>query len=320
MPVLKPNNNSQWIEIANSGTSSILTGDKTHKLIFYGPNETLPAVSTVADRVGTVGAGGHWSLANKGQSGRSGTDEKAADIRATIPTQALISMQRVMDAAGAPLDGTLSSSWAQSVPPGLNFDVGKVGIRVGTPGAAPVAYPAPPPPEVKEEPAPVIPVATATDIMITEIMVDTGNGRLPQWIELTNVSGAEVSLAGWSLEIENDGTDADAIGPRVEIQLSGTLGVGGGTGAGGTMGKSLLLVSREGRSSGNLDGSDRVVDVSSQVGGKGNYKLISDMAFMIALVPPQTTGVLAPTATLPEISMPQQRHGIFRCPRVDGVH
>ena len=42
---LAPNNNSQWIEIANSGTSSILTGDKTHKLIFYGPNETLPAVS-----------------------------------------------------------------------------------------------------------------------------------------------------------------------------------------------------------------------------------------------------------------------------------
>ena len=37
--------------------------------------------------------------------------------------------------------------------------------------------------------------------MITEIMVDTGDGRLPQWIELGNVSGAEVSLAGWSVEI-----------------------------------------------------------------------------------------------------------------------
>ena len=73
-------------------------------------------------------------------------------------------------------------------------------------------------------------------------MVDTGGGRLPQWIELTNVSGAEVSLAGWSIDISNDAADADVVGSSVSIDLSGTLGVGGGEDAGGTMGKSLLLV------------------------------------------------------------------------------
>ena len=289
---LKPNNNSQWIEIANSGSSSILTGDKTHKLIFYGPNETPPAVSTVADRVGTVGAGGYWQIAGKGQNGRSGTEEQPLEGAAVVPTQALISMQRVMGADGTPADGTMSSSWAASTPPGLNFDATKVGIRIGTPGAAPVSYPVAPTPTPEPEPAAVVPVAEADDIMITEIMVDTGNSRLPQWIELTNVSGAEVSLAGWSLQITNSGDDADAVGSSVTIDLMGTLGVGGGMDKGGTLGKSLLLVAWSGRSSSNLDGSDRVVNVSSEVGQRGRYKLISDTAFMIALIPPQKTGVL----------------------------
>ena len=289
---LDPSNNSQWIEVANSGASSVLTGENTHKLIFYGPNETLPAVSSVADRVGTVGAGGHWQISGKGQNGRTGTGEKAADVVAVVPTQALISMQRVMGADGTPADGTLASSWAASTPPGLNFDKTKVGVRVGTPGAAPVAYPVAPTPEPEPEPAAVVPVAEADDIMITEIMVDTDNGRFPQWIELTNVSGAEVSLAGWSVQITNSGADADAVGSSVSIDLMGTLGVGGGMDKGGTLGKSLLLVAWSARSSSNLDGSERVINVSSEVGQRGRYKLISDMAFMIALIPPQKTGVL----------------------------
>ena len=289
---LQPSNNSQWIEIANTGTSSVLTGDKTHKLKFYGPNETLPALSTVADRIGTVGVGGHWELINKGQPGRTGTGEKAADVVAVVPTQALISMQRVMNAAGSPADGTLKGSWVQSEPPGLNFSKSAVGTRIGTPGAAPVSYPVPPKEEKEETPPPETPVAEAEDIMITEIMVDTGNSRLPQWIELTNVSGAKVSLAGWSVQITNSGADADAVGSSVNIDLMGTLGVGGGMDKGGTLGKSLLLVAWSGRSSSNLDGSERVVNVSSEVGQRGRYKLISDTAFMIALIPPQKTGVL----------------------------
>ena len=289
---LSPNNNSQWIEIANPG-DSILTGDGTHTLKFYGPNETPPTQTAddPSDRVGTVGAGGYWGNMLRGQSGRTGTGETAAEQVAVVPTQALVSMHRgAMGADGMPPDGTMASNWTASMAPALNFDTSKVGIRIGTPGAAPVAYPATPPPPAEPTPAPVVPVAGASDIMITEIMFDTGNGRLPQWIELTNTSGAEKSLAGWSVMVANSDADADVIGSNVSINLSGTIGVGGGTGAGGTMGKSMVLAAGTGRS--NLN--KQVMDVSSQLGQKGRYKLISDMAFMISLIPPQTTGILTP--------------------------
>ena len=283
--------NSQYIEIRNTTGADIKMGDGTHKLIFYPAGATLPAASTVKDRVGTVGAGGYWSIAGKGQSGRTGVNEGTADVVAVVPTQALISMQRSISAAGLAADGTMASSWAASVPPGLNFDPNKVGTRVGSPGSAPIAYPTPPaPPTV----APTIPVAGAADIMITEIMVDTGDGRLPQWIELTNVSGAEKSLAGWSLMIENADADADVIGTTVSIDLSGTLGVGGGANAGGTMGKSLLLVGGTARSSDNLSGSARIVDISSEVGQRGRYAFISTMGFEASLIPVQKTGILTP--------------------------
>ena len=91
---LDDNNKSQWIEIQNNSGASILTGDKTHKLMFYGPNETPPAKTAavaatataaavpealpagVVDRVGTIDdKGGYWSLAGKGQSGRTGQGE-----------------------------------------------------------------------------------------------------------------------------------------------------------------------------------------------------------------------------------------------------
>ena len=42
-------------------------------------------------------------------------------------------------------------------------------------------------------------VAEADDLMISEIMVASDDGRLPQWIEIANVSAATVSISGWSL-------------------------------------------------------------------------------------------------------------------------
>ena len=288
--------NSQYIEIRNTG-AQIKMGDGTHKLVFYAAGSTLPDMSVAAnniqDRVGTVGAGGFWSIAGKGQSGRTGIDEGAADVVAVKPTQALISMQRSISAAGVAADGTMESSWAASSPPGLNFDLSKEGTRIGSPGRAPTAYPVAPTPAPEPTPAPVIPVAMADDIHITEIMVDTGNNRLPQWIELTNMSGAEKSLAGWSVEISNSSADADVVGAKVSINLMGTIGVGGGEGAGGTHGQAVLLVAWGGRSSSNLSKlGDRLVNVSGQLNQKGRYTLLSPMGFMIELLPPQTTGVV----------------------------
>ena len=299
--------NSQYIELRNVSGAEIKAGKEAYKLVFYGAGATLPTGDDIQDRVGTVGAGGYWSVAGIGQSGRTGVGEQAADITAVVPTQELVSMQRGYEAAtlvagvasekGTVLigttasvasDGTMMSSWTASEAPGVNFDPNVVGIRIGSPGRAPVSYPATPTPD----PDPT-PVAEANDIAITEIMVDTSNGRLPQWIELTNVSGEEKSLAGWSLIVMNTAADDAAVGSRVTIDLSGTLGVGGGTDAGGTLGKSLLLVAWDGRNSRNLEGNARVVDVSDQVDETGRYTLISETAFMLALMPPQKTSVVA---------------------------
>ncbi len=283
---------SQWIELYNAGAEyKTVDGDNTTYLVFYGPGDVLPAVTTVKDRVGTVDAvNGYWSLAGKGQSGRTAEKIQGKSVDA-VPTVALISMNRVMS-AGTVASGTMASSWMQSVPPSSNFEANRLGTHIGSPGAMPVTFPAPPALEPAPAPAPVVPVAMASDIMISEIMVDTGDGRLPQWIELTNVSRAEKSLAGWSVQITNSEADADVIGSSVRINLSGILGIGGGEDRGGDLGKALLLVGGSARSSSNLAGSDRVVDVSIQLDQKGRYKLISDMGFMIALVPPQDTGVL----------------------------
>ena len=287
--------NSQYVEIRNTSGAEIKMGDGTHKLIFYPAGSTLPDMSVAAnniqDRVGTVGAHGRWVPVNKGQSGRTGVGEAPGDVVAITPTEALVSMQRTADAAsatGLAADGTDPMSWGASSPPGLNFDPNKEGQRVGSPGRAPTTYPTAPTP-----PAPVVtvPAAEADDIMITEIMVDTGDGRLPQWIELTNVSGAEVSLAGWSLMISNAEADADVIGAVVNIDLSGMLGISKHPGNAG-QGQTLLLVAWDARSSNNLADSTRIVDVSSQLDETGRYTFISTMGFMIRLLPPQKTGIL----------------------------
>ena len=310
---LEPNKNSQWIEIRNKSGKELKTGDKNYQLIFYGPNEQVPAKtaavaattttlakpaalpSGVMDRVGTIDDNGvYWSVASTGQGGRSGHGETKADLTAVVPTQELISMYRTTeigtDGLEHPVEGNTAAAWMQSTKPSVNIDGAN---RVGSPGAAPHKGFTPPPVIEEEIVEEEIPVAEATDIVISEVMVDTGSGRLPQWIELNNVSGTEVRLDGWSLMIQNSDADADTVGVSVEIDLSGNmLGVGGGTGMGGTMGKSLLLVAWTGRNSTNLDDNDRVVNVAGQVGERGRYQLISDMAFMIALVPPQMTGVL----------------------------
>ena len=118
--------NSQWIEIKNHSGRSIVTGPNTHRLIFYGANETPPASRAgIADRVGTLNAvGTYWSIAGKGQSGAQ-----------------VISMYR----AGG-LDGTTSAAWRQSTRPALNFDPNRSGNRIGSPGADTLGAPRQTPP------------------------------------------------------------------------------------------------------------------------------------------------------------------------------
>ena len=96
------NSKSQWIELRNSGDGAntldddaATAADEATRLIFYGygqaPAATLNADGTttlpagVKDRVGTIDAkGAVWSLAGKGQSGRTGAGEEALQLAATL--------------------------------------------------------------------------------------------------------------------------------------------------------------------------------------------------------------------------------------------
>ena len=193
-------------------------------------------------------------------------------------------MSRVTDGT----DGTAAASWAASMRPSANIS----GRRVGSPGAAntyvmPTVV-APP----TEPTAPATAVAKAGDLMISEIMVASNDGRLPQWIEIANVSATAVSLSGWSLAVDNDSADADVVGESIEIDL-GDVEIGADQVA--------LVVTKEGRdTSGIGDGegdlrADRIIDVQSQVSpDNARYSLISEMGFMLSLIPPRTGAVRTP--------------------------
>ena len=284
---------SQWIELHNTTGSKIVIAEKAWTLTFYGANEALPT-SGYIDRVGTRDTTNGIFWAPKGSSGRTDVGATtAANPGGIIGTVPLVSMQRAMS-AGTYADGTMSSSWSASVTPATNFVAGAEGQRIGTPGAAPPTLTQPTPPTPPTPPAPVTPSATASDIAITEIMVDTGGGRLPQWIELTNTSSAAVSLRDWSVVI-NNAIDEDVYGGGAPVTVSigdVELGVGEGVGNGDGEGQSVLLVAWATRNSGNFN-AGRVVNLATQLEQTGRYQLLSYNGFRITLVPEQTSPVLA---------------------------
>ena len=290
-----PSSNSQWIEIANTTTSAITVAENKWALWFYQAHET-PAVAytggTLIDRIGTKRSdtGVFWSIIGKGQSGRTGVDPGGGDVVAIAPMQPLISMYRV-GTAGRPTDGTLPTSWMASQGPSVNFRLGIEGTRVATPGSLPIVRPVAPAPPT---PTPKVPVAEVSDIMITEIMVATNSGRLPQWIELTYVGTGEVSLDGWKMVI-NNAIDADVIGggAAITVSLSGaTLDVSKHTGNTGK-GQSVLVVAWEAlQHSANIRAA-RVIQLTTQLNQTRRYQLLSYKGFRITLVPPQTGAIPA---------------------------
>ena len=267
--------NAQYIELHNPGTTAIGI-DSREWVIAVG---SAPTGFTVIDTVGNNPASGYWSV-----PGNGGVTVAAPATPTVID---LVSMSRV--AGGT--DGTAAASWAASILPSANL----IGRRVGTPGAANAyAMPAAEPEPETEPEAPAAAVAKSGDLMISEIMVASNDGRLPQWIEIANVSATAVSVSGWSLEVENDSADADVVGAGDTIVIDlGDVEIGEDQVA--------LVVTKEGRdTSGIGDGegdlrADRIIDVQSDVSpDNARYSLISEMGFMISLIPPQTGAVRKP--------------------------
>ena len=261
---------AQYIELHNPGTTA-LGLDSKEWVISVGE---APAGFTAIDTVSNNPATGYWEV--PGSDGVSKIEANAGFFSLVD----IVSMSRI----GA--DGTAAASWAESMRPSANIG----GRRVGTPGAANLyVMPAAITDPTTEPTTPAAPAAEADDIMISEVMVASNDGRLPQWIELANVSGAAVSLSGWSLVIDNDSADDDVVGGSVEIDL-GDVEIGADQVA--------LVVSKEsarnsgvGDSDGDLR-ADRIIDVQSDVSpDNARYSLISEMGFMISLMPPQTGAV-----------------------------
>ncbi|MCG9131441.1 lamin tail domain-containing protein [Candidatus Poribacteria bacterium] len=267
---------SQWIELHNT-TSSVIGIDKNEwVLAFHGPSGGNSALGTVIDTVGNVpgGIANYWS-----QPGNSGVSV-ATQQHPTVSD--LVSMSRIPETA----DGTAAASWAMSMIPSANLN----GLRIGTPGAANnYVKPAAPPPAPEPVPEPMAPVATASDLMISEIMVASNSGRLPQWIEIKNTAVGEVSLDGWRVSIANDPADADVVASSLSIKLDGvTLDAN----------QVALVVSKTGRNSGvamraagdnnigDLD-SNRIVNAHSMIKpASPTYSMLSEMSFRISLEPP----------------------------------
>ena len=269
-----PTTGSQYIELHNPGTAAI-TIDSKEWVITAG---SLPTGYAAIDTVSNNPATGYWA-----PPGNGGVTAASVENPTVID---LVSMSRVTDGT----DGTAAASWAASMRPSANIS----GRRIGSPGAANV-YVMPAAVEADTEPVtPAAAVAKSGDLMISEIMVASNDGRLPQWIEIANVSATAVSVSGWSLEVENDSADADVVGAGDTIVIDlGDIEIGADQVA--------LVVTKEGRdTSGIGDGegdlrADRIINVQSDVSpDNARYTLISEMGFMLSLIPPQTGAVRKP--------------------------
>ena len=316
---------SQWVELYNAGAEyKTQDGDNTTYLVFYDGTDTLPAMSTVHDRVGTTDALGlTWSLVGKGLSGR--TAEKIAGTAATVVTSPIVSMYRMMT-AGTPAPGRVADSWKQSTPPSTNFESNRIGVHIGTPGAATVMSAAERlalerAAKAKADAATAAAAAatqktegTGTvpengNVYISEVMF-AGGGRLPQWIEIANGSRSEeVNLSGWTLTVDNASTDAG-----VSVGASITLTIPAGTKIGmfgqNDTPSTVLVVTEAGRT--NMNGEmakGQVLNLweSNQddliLGGVSTrrYSLLSSDAFLITLAPPAPTKTtVAATASVSE--------------------
>ena len=341
---------SQWIEIANAGTAAIGIGENQWALWFYQANETPRATyvkddgtaGVLIDRIGTKTFAGtviapattgltadvYWSIAGKGQSGRSGIDAGTADVAPIAPIQKIVSMYRTMDATTAkPADGTVAASWMQSAPPSVNFTLGLEGRYDASPGSTRVISPAEAAATTAAAKAKAAAAAAAAakaadtsvlmpkvgQIYISEVMF-AGGGTLPQWIEISNGSRSEqVNLSGWTLTVENATADADvSVGSKAVFTIPEGTKIAPSEQhdpSGDNTPSTILVVTEQGRH--NLDagtgtmGEDQILNLWTAQQTelillgvtKRRYSLLSDMAFQITLAPP--VPIVAPVAATP---------------------
>ena len=124
-------------------------------------------------------------------------------------TEDALGSGKVWQRAKADIVGYHKDAWAEAAFTGLGYDrkVLKSAATAGTPGY----------PNGAVKPGSATPKGSIT---VSEIMVDSGGGTLPQWIELYNKSKTDaINLNRWKLEIQNVDSE-DLVGrPIVTLTL-----------------------------------------------------------------------------------------------------
>ena len=269
----------------------------------------------IIDVIGTKDAKGlTWSIVGtgKGQNGRSNIDiaRRGAGTdpsNVLSPTTPLISMYRMMDATDAttPGDGQMAATWVATLTPAVNLGFGRENAIIATPGSVPIttAEQIAAVEKKEEDTAKDLSdkitntgtIPQAGSIYISEIMF-AGGGVWPQWIEISNGSRTEdVNLSGWTITVDNAAADAD-----VSVGATATFTIPKGTtiamSGQGDSPSTLLVVTERGVN--NLTGplaagqilnleQDNEVDLINAGVLTGKYTLLSDMAFMVTLAPPE---------------------------------
>ena len=245
---------SQYIELHN--TTGLAIGIDKNEWVFAIGEGSDPVYTSVVDVVSNRSPS-YWPP--PGQSGAT----LGGDI-ATPRVVYEIAELRAMERIGT--NGRLAASWEESQRPSANIH----GRRLGTPGA-PNNTPLTVSPDGPIVVGPT--VAAARDILITEIMADSNAGRLPQWIELTNVGSRTVSLDGWAVSIVN--SPLDNVGAS-HISLDGLEVAAGHV---------VLIVSAIGRQDSDAVNAARLVNARKP--------LMSEIGFVISLMPPSGSGDIA---------------------------
>ncbi len=113
-------------------------------------------------------------------------------------------------------------------------------------------------------------------VKVSEIMVASNGGSLPQWIELHNYSDTQVDLTAWNLFIENYNS-RDYIGElNLVLSLNGYSIKPGGT---------LLIVSKQGRSSENFK-KDQIYNLDTTHSNLQDI-VLNEKGFSIRLINPK---------------------------------
>ena len=246
-----------WIELRNTTNKarsvdewelSIITEDQDDESIITFPNEDIPANGTLlivsrdpgstplaaGIEFGTndgYGAGHLYLVAEELELPNDGRfmlilrddDRDTGTLRSLVD----IAGNHFADTSNVPLDsGTVwvrderrdgyeKNAWEEAEYTGLGYDRGadESLTNGGTPGYDNEA--------IKDR---ISDFDSQAQITISEIMLATGRGRVPQWVELYNNSLTDaVNLNGWHLEIENYSSEDSLVSRYAKITIQDDL-------------------------------------------------------------------------------------------------